>query len=276
MRIKKFICCPRCKKDLLACTGYCGAGSGTGSTPYYMCPGCGLKYPVVDGVVDFLPGNNREKTLAQRLMESEPIVAIYESRWWRASKLFALFTKISLDNEISLIKSVVDFGPTDVVLDLACGSGIYTRDFAGEIPKGEVIGLDLSWPMLRYAAGKAERSGIENVTFIHGDAHCLPFNDASIDVANCGGAMHLFPDVRGVLMELRRVIKPDGRLAMAVFLRRGHNLCSILDAHFDEKVIGIHPFREEEIRKLLDEAGFEPAIYHARGVWMIAGGIRRT
>jgi hypothetical protein len=46
-------------------------------------------------------------------------------------------------------------------------------------------------------------------------------------------------------------------------------------AYLDGRYWGIHYFRREEILELLNEAGFEPAIHHAKGLWMIAGGVRR-
>ncbi|MHC4357627.1 MAG: methyltransferase domain-containing protein [Planctomycetota bacterium] len=274
MRLRDFICCPKCRGELQPQTGESGVSSGVGELQYYTCTKCGLKYPIVDDVVDFLPYGNGEKKRGQRLMESERMVEIYEGKWWRGSKLFAMFMKISLDDEIALIKGITNPGPTDTVLDLACGPGLYTRAFAEESHAREVIGLDISWPMLRYGNKKAKRLGIKNITFMHGDAHYLPFRDSSVDVANCCGALHIFSDVRRVLGELHRVIKPNGRFSAALALVRP-NLLNRLKAYLDGKFWGIHYFWEEELKELFDEAGFEPTVYHAKGVWMIAGGVRR-
>ncbi|MHC4198051.1 MAG: methyltransferase domain-containing protein [Planctomycetota bacterium] len=274
MRLLEIICCPRCKADLQPHAGEGGVACGEGEVLYYTCTGCGLRYPVVDGVVDFLPGGNCEKKRGQKLMESERMVKIYEGKWWRANKFFALFTRISLSDEMSLIKRVADAGPADTVLDLACGPGLYARAFAEESHGRTVIGLDLSWPMLRYGVKKARRLGIKNITFMHGDAHYLPLKALLVDVANCCGALHLFSDYRHVVGELHRVIKPNGRFSMALALVRP-TLLSRLKAYLDGKLFGIHYFYEEELEKLLDEAGFEPTVYHAKGLWMIACGVRR-
>jgi len=263
MRLEEFVCCPKCKRNLQA------------NAEYYICIECSLKYPIVDGVVDFLPSNSVEKGRGQKLMESEKIVEIYESKWWRGCKFFPLFMKISLDDEIALIKRIAKTGPADRVLDLACGPGVFARPFAVESTDREVIGFDLSWPMLRYATTKAKRCRIENIAFMHGDAHYLPLKDSSIDVANCCGALHIFKDIRQVLSELNRVIKPNGRFSAALCLRSS-NPFNRLKASLDEKFWGIHYYREEEFKGLLDEAGFEPTVYHAKGIWMIAGGVCRS
>ena len=207
-------------------------------------------------------------------MESERIVEIYESKWWRGSKLFARATRINLADEIALIQRITALGPADTVLDLACGPGLYTRPFATDGPNREVIGLDLSWPMLRYATKKARALGIGNITFLHGDAHTLPIKTASIDAVNCCGALHLFPDVPRVLQELARIAKPGGRLATAVFFRRDSKADPWPRRLLDAKM-GVHRFSEAELKGLIDEAGFDPIVHHAAGMWMVAGGVRR-
>lgn len=273
MRLEDWICCPKCRASLEAHPG----GGKTGPEPHelpshaYACAACKLEYPVVDGVVDFLPSDDIKRKSAQGRMESKRIVEIYEGRWWRDSRLFRLFTRISLADEMSLVERIANLGPTDRVLDLACGPGLYTRRFAAEHSGRELVGLDLSWPMLRHASKKATKLGIENTRFMHGDARVLPLQDSSVDAANCCGALHLFPDIRRVLGELHRVIRPKGRFSMATFLRRP-GLPILLEPFFG---VGLHPFRREELEGLLDEAGFDPTVHHARGVWMIAGGVRR-
>jgi len=127
----------------------------------------------------------------------------------------------------------------------------------------------------RYAVRKAAQCELTNMAFLHGDAHHLPIKDGSVDVANCCGAMHLFADVRGVLGELARVIRPGGRFSAAMAMRTS-NLFNRIKARADERYWKIHYFRQEEIKDLLAEAGFEPTIQHARGIWMIVGATRRS
>jgi SAM-dependent methyltransferase len=227
---------------------------------------------VVGGVVDFLPDLERKRSLAQRLMESEAVASIYESRWWRGNRGFSLVAGISLEEEKSLIERILAIQPGDRVLDLACGPGLYARRFAREGRERYVVGLDLSWPMLRRGVAMSEREAIPNIAFARGDAHELPFKEGSLDAANCCAAMHLFPNPRRVLEELHRVVRPGGRFSTAVVLKGG--FASRLGDALGQRS-GVRGFREEDFRGLLDGAGFEPTVYHARGVWMIAGGVRR-
>jgi len=267
------MCCPACRGDLRFQPE--AEASPPEATLGVVCTTCQLEYRVVEGIVDFLPADDLERSLAQRAMEATPVVSIYEGSWWRASPLAAFLMQISLDEEMSLIERIASPSPSARVLDLACGPGLYARRFAAKHPEREVVGLDLSWPMLRSATRKAAEAQLENVRFVHGQAQALPFRDASLEVANCCGALHLFPDIPGALHELGRVIRPKGRFSMAVSLR-GSGPLGRLRRTVADALWGLHFFSREELRALLDEAGFEPSIHHAKGAWMIAVGERRS
>ena len=269
MRIED-MCCPACRGNLQVQTDL-PPETALG----VVCTSCQSEYPVVQEIVDFLPADDLGRSFSQRAMEATSIVSIYEGSWWRASSLAAFLMQISLDDEMALIEKIASPSPTARVLDLACGPGLYTRHFAAGHPEREVVGLDLSWPMLRSAIRKAAEARIENVRFVHGNAQALPFRNASLDVANCCGALHLFPDIPGALRELSRVMRPTGRFSMAVSLR-GSGPLGELHGTVARTLLGLHSFSHEELEELLDQAGFEPSIHHAKGAWMIAVGERRA
>jgi demethylmenaquinone methyltransferase / 2-methoxy-6-polyprenyl-1,4-benzoquinol methylase len=91
-----------------------------------------------------------------------------------------------------------------VVLDLACGTGDFSRILARRrmVP----IGSDLSAGMLNEA-----HSGIRPVL---GDALCLPFRDRSLDGVVCGFALRNFTEISPVFCEIARVLRPGGRVAL--------------------------------------------------------------
>ena len=271
MRIED-MCCPACRGELRAQPE---SEHPPEADLGAVCTTCQLEYPVLWGVVDFLPIDDVERSRAQQAMEAPSIVSIYEGSLWRRSPLTALLMQISLDEEMALVERIASPGPTARVLDLACGPGLYARRFAAGHPEREIVGLDLSWPMLRAATRKAAEAKLENVRFVHGNALALPFRDASLEVANCCGALHLFPDIPRALRELGRVIRPKGRFSMAVSLR-GSGALGRLRGTLGEAVWGLHSFTREELEGLLDDAAFEPTIHHAKGAWMIAVGERRA
>jgi demethylmenaquinone methyltransferase/2-methoxy-6-polyprenyl-1,4-benzoquinol methylase len=108
-----------------------------------------------------------------------------------------------------------------LVLDLACGTGDLCRTLAaaGYRP----IGVDLSFGMLANATTSA--------ALVHGDALRLPVPDGRVDGITCGFALRNFVDLRPFLAELRRVVRPGGRISLLEvaepengFLRWGHGL----------------------------------------------------
>jgi SAM-dependent methyltransferase len=99
------------------------------------------------------------------------------------------------------------------VLDVACGPGIVTAALAAMA--GEVVALDLTPEMLIKAQERCAKAGHTNVLFKEGSATALPFADASFDVAVTRLSFHHFEEPQTVLMEMLRVLKPGGTLAVA-------------------------------------------------------------
>ena len=62
--------------------------------------------------------------------------------------------------------------------------------------------------------------GLGNLTLVRGDATALPFRDASFDAVCCFAALHLFADPFAALDEMRRVLRPGGRIALMTSVRR--------------------------------------------------------
>jgi demethylmenaquinone methyltransferase/2-methoxy-6-polyprenyl-1,4-benzoquinol methylase len=97
--------------------------------------------------------------------------------------------------------------PGDRVLDACCGTGDLA--IACLTVGGEVTGLDFSERMLERARAKSNR-----VEWVQGDALALPFEDGSFDAATVGFGARNLDDLERGLAELRRVLRPGGRLAI--------------------------------------------------------------
>ncbi|EJF63286.1 UbiE family methyltransferase [Dichomitus squalens] len=103
--------------------------------------------------------------------------------------------------------------PNMTILDVGCGPGTITTDFAQNyVPQGHVTGLDvpdITDKAREYAASK----GVTNITFTSGDALNLPFPDASFDIVHAHQVLQHVSDPVQVLREMRRVAKPGGLVA---------------------------------------------------------------
>ena len=119
--------------------------------------------------------------------------------------------------------------PGDRVLDAACGTG----DLAIIAAKAgaTVTGLDFSERMLERARRKAP--GLE---WVQGDLLALPFSEASFDAATVGFGVRNVADLPGALAELRRVLRPGGRLAVLEITRPSGPLRWFYSLWFDRVV----------------------------------------
>ena len=162
--------------------------------------------------IDLIPDFAEKKSISQKLMESSPLVAIYESCLWRKSWLFTKFTGISFEKEYELIINAGKLTNASRVLELACGPGIYLRPIAKKIRgQGHVTGIDLSIPMLTFADKRNSKEELDNVLLIRGSALDLPFAPDTYDFINCCGALHIFTDPAKALTEIFRTLLPGGR-----------------------------------------------------------------
>lgn len=104
--------------------------------------------------------------------------------------------------------------PGQTAIDVCCGTCDWTIDLGKSVgPYGEVVGLDFSQNMLDIGAVKVERAEqTDRTKLIHGDAMAIPFEDNTFDYATIGFALRNVPDYRHVLSEMRRVVKPGGKV----------------------------------------------------------------
>lgn len=131
--------------------------------------------------------------------------------------------------------------PGDRVLDVACGTGALARRAAARVGAGgEVVALDAS-PAMLLVAERASRAA--RVRWRGGDAHALPFPDASFDRVACPHGLVFFDEPARALAEMARVLKPGGRLVATAWAERASNPheAALADA-FREATGGEPPF----------------------------------
>ena len=117
-----------------------------------------------------------------------------------------------------LVLRGAELSPGMKVLDLACGTGEPALSIAHAVgPQGRVVATDLVPQMLDFARENASAQGLENIEFQMADAESLPFADGEFDRVTCRFGVMFFPDIPKAMAEIRRVLKPGGRVCVAVF-----------------------------------------------------------
>ena len=108
------------------------------------------------------------------------------------------------------------------ILEVGCGSGAFTTFVARAAgDKGEVFALDIQPEMLKQIENKLkqpENSDIKNIHLIEGDALNIPLEDNYFDLVYAITVFQEIPDKNKALKEMKRVLKPNGILAITEFL----------------------------------------------------------
>ena len=108
--------------------------------------------------------------------------------------------------------------PGDHVLDVATGPGTLARLVAEILgPRSRVVGVDISPQMLAQAKAAPPVENGAELAFLEAPAENLPFPDAQFDAVLCQQGLHFFSDQLGALKEIKRVLKPGGRLALSMW-----------------------------------------------------------
>ena len=256
--------CPSCETGQLALESM--------SSRTVACHDCDASFPIKNGIIDLLPAPSRTRTLSQSVMEWQRFIDIYESAWFRTGPIYSFFAGISFRQEYEMIIEAANLNGDEMLLDLGCGSGIYSRPLARRLRHGAVVGFDLSMPMLMHASARARVLGIENLLFIHGNALELPFPDNHFDAANCTATIHLFSpkQLLKILREVYRTLKPGARFTTSCLrnILSGERSKRFYDWYSPK--VGTYYRRVKDLEPLFEEAGFtDIRCHHAKRYWQV-------
>lgn len=253
--------CPKCKRPLrLMNNALC-------------CNKCDRTYPIIDGIPDFLSGDEQASlasvfggfsgitTLKRMTKRMDFLAPIYESQFFGSIllKLSGVNSNISqFRDRISSFHSKTLEGISGSVLDVACGPATYRRIAS---PLRNVYGIDISMGMLKQGKAYIERDNIQGVHLARARVEELPFENAVFDGVMCSGSLHLFPDTVLALREIARTMKPAAPLSVQTFTS-GKTVIN----RFVQKHSWVHTFELVELQQYLTEAGFEVFRHELDGI----------
>ncbi|MFC3495014.1 class I SAM-dependent methyltransferase [Glycomyces rhizosphaerae] len=171
------------------------------------------------------------------------------------------------------------------ILDIGCGPGTISADFAALVPDGHVTAVDYAPAIVEQAAKEAESRGLTNIAFTVADIHNLEFADDSFDVAHAHQVLQHVGDPVQALREMRRVTKPGGVVAARdsdyrafTWFPDSKGLTDWLDLYEEvARAGGGEPDAGRRLKSWALQAGFpEPSVEATSSTWTFANERDRT
>ena len=197
-----------------------------------------------------MPDNGQKKIAAQYARWARN----YDRRWARYTERVLA---VALDH--------MALTGTEIILDVACGTGELEHRIVRRFPQQPVIGIDLSEHML--AAARTKLAAFPHCQFMQGDSQHLQFPDRHFDMVVSCSALHYMRHAQHVIDECARVLKPGGRVLIIDWCR---DYLSAQLYHIFRRVIAPAHHRvytRRELETMFRVAGLIPTRCRTFAVW---------
>ena len=152
---------------------------------------------------------------------------------------------------------LLEIGDGWTMLDIGCGGGATLQRLLKRSKEARVYGIDISEESVAKAR-KVNADVLNKQVFVtQGSAEKLPYPDGTFDLVTAVETVYFWPNLPGCLQEVRRVLKPGGRFAIMVEVVER-------DSVWTDVVEGMTAYSPEELKSLLDMAGFVETEIHRK------------
>ncbi|WOG90784.1 hypothetical protein DCAR_0310029 [Daucus carota subsp. sativus] len=185
-----------------------------------------------------------------------PLVSFLYERGWRQNFNRAGFP--GPDEEFTMAQDFFKPAEGGILVDVSCGSGLFTRKFAKSGTYSKVIALDFSENMLRqsYDFIKEDDTVLNsNLALVRADVSRLPFASGSIDAVHAGAALHCWPSPSNAIAEINRILRSGGVFVGTTFLRFSPSTPSFLRPSGRSLSQNYNNLTAEEIEDLCTSCG---------------------
>lgn len=235
------------------------------------CPRCSREFAKNDIYADLTTSSNaKQEVYRQRRwggteLFRSPLVSFAYERGWRQGFNWAGFPGVEREFEMSMEYLLPAYG--GVVVDMSCGSGLFSRRFAASGKFRGVVAADFSETMLDQASQFfREDASLDPSRYIlvRADVGRLPFATGSVAGLHAGAALHCWPDPAAAFAEISRVLAPGGVFVASTFLNAAAPLGEILGDSVVRPLAQVAPrpssyrwWEEGEIKELCEGVGLQ-------------------
>ena len=158
---------------------------------------------------------------------------------------------------------LISITPGEVVLEVGFGTGYSLKEIANAVGEnGRAYGIDITPQMLEITRKRLRKAGLmDRVELYEGDAKSMPYQDNKFDAVYMASTLELFdtPDIPRVLQEIKRVLKPSGRLGIASLTKEGRESSLFLRFYewLHQKIPKCVNCRPIYVEKSVEDVGYE-------------------
>uniref|UniRef100_A0A7N1A7B9 Methyltransferase type 11 domain-containing protein n=1 Tax=Kalanchoe fedtschenkoi TaxID=63787 RepID=A0A7N1A7B9_KALFE len=226
----------------------------------FKCKRCNKTYSSKENYLDLTVTSGAKEYTETKPTRTElfrsPLVSFLYERGWRQN--FAQSGFPGPDEEFRMAQEYFKPAKGGLLVDVSCGSGLFSRKFAQSGTYAGVIALDFSENMLRqcYDFIKEEDALLNsNLALVRADVSRLPFQTGTVDAVHAGAALHCWPSPSNAIAEISRVLRSGGVFVGTTFLRYSPSTPSILRPLRERVSQSYNNLAEEEIKDLCLSCG---------------------
>ncbi|KAK6944418.1 Methyltransferase type 11 [Dillenia turbinata] len=226
----------------------------------FICNKCNKAYSSKDIYLDLtVTAGTKEYTESKpqgtELFRS-PLVSFLYERGWRQNFNRSGFP--GPDEEFKMAQEYFKPAEGGVLVDVSCGSGLFSRKFAKSGTYARVVALDFSENMLRqcYDFIRSDDTILPtNLALVRADVSRLPFSSGSVDAVHAGAALHCWPSPSNAVAEINRILRSGGVFVGTTFLRYTSSTPAIVRSLRGRVLQNYTYLTEEEIEDLCTSCG---------------------
>jgi SAM-dependent methyltransferase len=142
---------------------------------------------------------------------------------------------------LDMMLDKANISSTDRIIDIGCGTGASTLEAAHRVTNGEVLGVDISDPLLARAASRAQAQGVKNASFLLADAQTHDFSARPFDLLVSRLGMSFFSDTVAALVNLSNALNDRGKMVFVCWASVAKNPWFAIPKQAAEGRLGAQP-----------------------------------